>query len=202
MLEPPRPIRERIPFWRSSRFVGGVGVAAVHAGVIALLLYSMPTGSVLTPPQREVFFLFKPAPRPPKLPLKIEPQAPSKLATPLFQYRPPIVEGPSTEITAPPQSPTIGLSLFRCGPENIGNLTPEERSHCSGALEAVSFATVTRDHAHDAARWQRETIARNTPAQMPCTGADAATANGIVSGATVMVRPLCVAGQLLDALRY
>ncbi|MBV9419769.1 MAG: hypothetical protein JO348_08350 [Alphaproteobacteria bacterium] len=58
---------------------------------------------MLTPAQREVFFLFKPAPRPPKLPLKIEPQAPSKLATPLFQYRPPIVEGPSTEITAPPQ---------------------------------------------------------------------------------------------------
>jgi len=85
------------PLWRSPRVIAALLVGVLHAGALAFILFSAHSGpAVVTPLQREVFFLFPPpAKAPSRLPHRIESIA--RRAPALFRY------APSSAITLPCQ---------------------------------------------------------------------------------------------------
>jgi len=108
---------------------------------------------------------------------------------------PPAVTPPATDLRA------FGNALFGCAPENLNNLTPEQRSHCSG------FAAMPRDEGavgeprslvKDLPRRQAELAARNTPARVPCTSLRSKSLGPGFQDTGAMVDPLCVLNGLIN----
>jgi hypothetical protein len=158
-----------MPWWRSPRIRSVALVAAVHVLLVAFLLASLSDSRLALPSPREIFFILRPVP-PARLPQKIEPPLASPVAPPLFQYAPsrlPVVILPPKGLT---------LSLFGCAPENLANLTSEERAHCSGRIDATSlrgaYPGAPLDRSLQAERWLQAIRDHNTPLTVPCTYAE------------------------------
>lgn len=192
-LRPPS-IEEPAPPWRISRAAAAGFVGALHVALIGLVLWAQP-GAIPTAPLPHESFLLFPPPPPARLPVKIETPAVHR-ARPLFRYE------PSTAITLPaPVENAIELSLFKCKPENLANLTPEERLRCGAGLEMSSFRPPLPGDVHslalDPGRWSAAIAAR--AAQAPCSY----TGRVIVNATTGETRPyagidsLCAMGHVL-----
>ncbi len=195
---PPAPGRV---WWQSPRWIGIALVAAVHAVAIIFIVTSITTGPLKLPAQREIFFLFHPPPpphRPPPPRTVFIP--PTKPAAPVFRALAPL----------PPDVPTdakgLALSLFGCTPENLANLTPEQRAHCTEAPAMASFGgridAPFQEHALEAARWRAAVAERNTPLAVPCitVSKDDSLEPGVGpgrSGNRITIDPLC---QLLETV--
>lgn len=144
------------------RIVSAALVLLLHLLLVMALLHS-----VIRPDRpaamREIFFHFAPpaqraAPLPPPLPAMVTPP------------RGGVVSGAAPlPIPAAPDMRGVGQSLFGCAPENLGSLTPEQRSHCDTAFARPGAGTEPPSHVKDAARWADELKARNTPGRIPCT---------------------------------
>jgi len=87
----------------------------------------------------------------------------------------------------------LGQALLGCAPENLSNLTPEQRSHCPGGFSRPDDSAVTEppSHVKDPVRRAAEMRARNTPLRIPCTSViDAPVGGG--TAAVPMVNPVCM----------
>ncbi len=195
---------EPVPWRRSPRVLGGVFVAVIHAVLIAFVLASLPRSVMSLPTPREMFYIFRPAAKPPRLPRKIEPSRTARPAAPLFRYAPLALP---RAVTLPPQAGGLTLSLFACRPENLANLTPEQRARCGSGLAMGAFSGPIpgggRELSRDAGRWRAAIATRNAPAAVPCTST-AQVSNGTVPGGTgpaAMVDLLCVVDKALGAAK-
>jgi hypothetical protein len=186
--EPSKPA----PWWRSPRVPAAIAVGVLHLALAAALVLSLQSHAP-SPLPREVFFLFRPAPQPARLPRRIEPAPLARAATPFVRVAPPMA------ITLPPPATTpLEVSLFRCAPENLAKLTAAERAHCDETYFVRAFVAPipgsVNAHARDAARWQIALDQRNASA--PCTST---TRTGGPGESAVVVDPLCVLRQLSNA---
>ena len=115
---------------------------------------------------------------------------------PSFDYPHP----PARDAISPLILKGLSLSLFGCGPENLINLSREERTHCTGSINAASLrgtipgAVVTR--ARHADHWEAAIAERNGGIKAPCSDitklADGSSA--------VMVDSLCALRGVLDVI--
>lgn len=165
-----RPVAvEARPWWRSPRWIGAGLVVAVHIVAVAFLATSLTTTRLTLPTQREIYFFFRPKPPPPAPPRKPVFIPPAEPTAPVFPEAP---LPPAPTALIPPDVKGLGQSLFGCAPENLANLTPQERAHCSGAPGIASADSDLRagfvEHALQAARWSAALHARNTPLTVPC----------------------------------
>jgi hypothetical protein len=86
----------------------------------------------------------------------------------------------------------LGQALFGCAPENVPNLTPDERAHCANGLTRPddNAPVEPRSHVQDPARREAEMRAKNTPGRVPCTYITSARVpNG--SAPLPMANPIC-----------
>jgi len=76
---------------------------------------------------------------------------------------------------APPvQAPDVtglGQALFGCAPENLPNLTPDQRAHCTNGFTRPDDNALVAplSHVQDSARREAEMRTKNTPGRVPCT---------------------------------
>jgi hypothetical protein len=136
--------------------------------LVAFLLSSLRDSQLVLLSPREIYFVFHPVP-PPRLPRKIEPPVAAQ-APPLFHYAPSRVP----VLILPPKG--LRLALFGCAPENLANLTRDERAHCSSRIDAASlhsaYPGAPLDQSLQAERWSEAIRERNTPLTVPCTYAE------------------------------
>jgi hypothetical protein len=103
---------------------------------------------------------------------------------------------------AAPDVTGLGQALFGCAPENIPNLTPDQRAHCTDTLGAFTrpdenAVIEPKSHVKDPVRRAAEMRTKNTPGRIPCTEvmtAHTAAGNVAVPGTD----PFCVIGGLLN----
>jgi hypothetical protein len=180
--------------WRSPLSI--TLVLLLHAIFLALLLTPFPRAIMRAVPRETILFFPRPEPLPEKpLPRRVI----RSLTAPAFQYD---VAPPDIRVAPPGQ---LGLSLFGCSPENLGNLTAEERAHCDGAFVAGMRAMANgpmKEHALHATRWAAVIHARNTAVRIPCTyitTTPGATPNTAIT--LPMAQPLCVLQQIEDGIQ-
>lgn len=147
------------------RLTGAALVLLLHLVLLLALLRG-----VINPPRprlvpRETILRFLPVPRMP-LPTARAPAARQPVPRSL----------PVPEVTVPSPLPApvlrnLGQSLFGCAPENLGNLSAEERARCSGMVGRApgdSDVAMPRSHVKDPARRAAEMRAKNTQGHLPC----------------------------------
>ena len=173
------------------------GVLLVHILLIAIILSGIPKIIGARSNARELFFVFAPLPRPQE---KLPPAAPTpSIRAPVFRERP---ASPKADTAPSPQINGLRLSITRCAPENLANLSPEERDRCSSAWTGLSpppsdaIPGTVREHAVDAGTWKAAIARRNSAVRVPCSYMTEVPED-ITAGRTakvVMVDPLCALG--------
>jgi len=190
------PVPESRPWYRS-KWAGAALVAAVHVVLIGFVMLSTPRTIELIPGPREIYYVFHPAP-PRKLPVHIGPPPVALRVPPRFEYAP---QTRPKAVTVLPQAKDLGLSLFACSPENLANLTTQERAHCTNALTMAALQGPLPGgltmHAVQAERWE-EIADRNAPSSVPCTRSQ--KLNDGNGGSAVFVDALCAWNVLDKAL--
>ena len=174
------------------RLTGVAFAVLLQMGFVIIFIYSLP---LVMPAKRRTheitFFLprlreaVKPAPgsrrgKPSPVPPLVAPQIIPPVALP-----PP----PMTDLRA------FGNALFGCAPENLNNLTPEQRAHCIGfaALPRDSDGVAeSRSLVKDLPRREAELAARNTPARVPCASVRTKSLGPGFQDTGIMTDPLCV----------
>lgn len=179
------------------RLIAIGGVLLIHLLIVAFILSGMPKIIGQRAAPREIFFVFAPKLKPRE---KLPP-------VPLTHTRPvnvPILRAqpfsPKANIAPTPQIKGLGLSLLRCAPENLANLSPEERARCSSSAALGPFPSpddanpaIVKEHAVAAGTWQASIARRNTPTTVPCSTMRAIPED-VTTGRTakvIMVNPLC-----------
>jgi hypothetical protein len=147
------------------RAVSATLVLLLHLLLLAALLRSVIHPS---PPAaiREIFFQLAPRSE------RASPLPPPPLPALLVPPRGGVTSGAMpSPAPAAPDIRGLGQSLFGCAPETLGNLTPEQRSHCTTGFARPDGNAVAAPSSHvkNAARWEGELKARNTPGRIPCT---------------------------------
>jgi hypothetical protein len=97
--------------------------------------------------------------------------APPAVASPQLRSRVvPLVPPPVGNAPAPSLS-GLGQSLFGCAPENLGNLSREQRAHCDTGLARPDDSVMVEppSHVKDPRRRAAEMAAKKAPAKIPCT---------------------------------
>jgi hypothetical protein len=150
------------------RLVALGGVLLIHLLIIALLLSGTPriTGERARP--RETFLVFAPAPKDREKIIPAPSMVTRSVHTPIFRNQ----TIPPNAIIAPPIN-GLGLSLLQCAPENLANLSPEDRAQCGSAGVAPApgdaHPGTVKEHAVDAATWSASIVRRNSALRVPCT---------------------------------
>ena len=178
------------------RLIGATIAVLLQAGFVVIFIYSLP---LIVPVKRlphEIAFFLPPlreAVKPDSRSRRGRPSPSPPAATPPLAV-PPIVMPPGASPSATDLQ-GFGNALFGCSPENLNNLTPEQRSHCSG-LAAIprdkNGIAEPRSLVKDLPRREAELAARNTPARVPCVELRTRTLgfNGI-EDTGIMTDPLC-----------
>ena len=97
-----------------------------------------------------------------------------------------------TPPTVGPDIKGLGQSLFGCAPENIPNLMPDQRAHCTNEFSRPDDSAVAEPHSHvkDPLRRAAEMAAKNATTRVPCTTMTEVT-GGTGNVAVPIVNPLC-----------
>ena len=159
------------------RAAGAAIVLLLHGSVIFLLLQSTWRKVPTALPHETTIWLSLP-----QSPLKSKPVNTPSTAPVAAAETPELAPAlpKSHAITLPPMPEVNALqglhgSLFDCAPENLANLSAEQRAHCRAAAgapapydpNAVDYA----DHSGKipgAQRWAREAARKNAPLLLPC----------------------------------
>ena len=169
-------------------------VLLLHLALLLGLLHAVTTP--LQPPSiqaREMILRLMPR-------LKSTPAkqaAPRAVASP--QLRSPVVPLVPPPLATTPDLSGFGRSLFGCAPENLGNLSREERAHCdTGPMRPDGNAMAEpRSHVKDPSRRAAEMAAKNRPGHVPCTYVTASPSPSS-SEPVFMVNPFCVMDGLVN----
>jgi hypothetical protein len=184
---------------RSRHLRGAALVLALHFTIISLLVQSLETPISMAPAQQEILLNFRPVVKP-----KLEPRIKKSAKGPTHAQRPsisfPTHAPPAALGAAPSASDSLNLSLFGCAPENLSNLTEEERAHCSEAPNAASLESSipgsTPERAVQAGRWASSSAREHAPMRVPCVGLGQTAGGGPGRSATVgMVDFTCLYRQ-------
>lgn len=177
------------------RAVSALGVLLLHALLLFAFLHFLvkPQNARFSRAERLLEFVISPskvsAPSP-------APASPRRQRTPIRAQPGGEQSGAMPSVAPPVQTPDIrglGQALLGCAPENLSNLTPEQRSHCPGGFSRPDDSAVTEppSHVKDPVRRAAEMRARNTPLRIPCTSViDAPVGGG--TAAVPMVNPVCM----------
>ena len=151
----------------TSRWGSAVLVLLLHLALLLALLRAVI--APINSPTKEQETILRLMPQ-----LKSEPAqkaAPPAMASP--QLRIPVVPlVPPPLATAPaPDLSGFGRRLFGCAPENLSNLSREERANCSTGLTRPDANAMIepRSHVKDPSRRAAEMATKNTPGRIPCT---------------------------------
>lgn len=145
-------------------------VLLLHALLLlALLRLMIPPQTIATHPERLLEMIIDTSRAPAPIAPQQKPAPPQRGgapsgATPSFV--PPFA--PSTQA---PDIRGLGQAILGCAPENLSNLTPEQRAHCPNVFTRPDDSAVLepRSHVKDPARRAAEMAAKNTPGHVPCT---------------------------------
>jgi hypothetical protein len=149
-------------------------VVVAHVVVIAWMLHAALSPVPVAPSVRETLLWLSLAPRakvqPPQTPAIKPEKRPAVAPTRLPDY--PAIASPPT----PDASSLEGLHafLFNCTPENLANLTPEQRAQCASPGSKPHDSVDYADHsgrAHQAARWAHDLARKQAPLLLPCANA-------------------------------
>jgi hypothetical protein len=189
------------PQLAASRALSLVLVVLLHALLLFAVLHFMVTAqkSARPAPERLLEMIISTASKP--VPMRA-PAAPvthmPSLAQPggeysgvMPSYAPPV---------AAPDVTGLGQALFGCAPENIPNLTPDQRAHCTNGFTRPDDNALIepKSHVQDPARREAEMRTKNTPGRVPCTSLTEVQTS--LSGNTLvpLVDPVCAIGGLLN----
>ncbi len=177
------------------RVLAATAVLLLHAVLLALLLHAAFSQRQPQATLGEHLYWLTLQPKPkPESPIsesrRTQVRAMTRIPAPRLR---PLAPG----VPAVPSAEALGglhLNLFDCAPENLANLSPEQRAHCAVTLKkpdnnSVDFADHT-NRSHDAARWARALTRKQNPLLLPCAspagidpiGTLACLGNGIVNG--------------------
>jgi hypothetical protein len=162
------------------KFVGAAGVVLLHVGLIAALLnaFHNPLSPIASSREHIVWFTLAPKLLPAEK-TKIAPKQRERIISTPFRYP------DYSKINLPPTQGETDLGalhgfLFDCAPENLSNLTPEQRAHCATAHtghkpdDSVNYADHT-DRSKNAVRWARGLMRKQQPLLLPCMPPSLAT---------------------------
>ncbi len=176
------------------RAISALLVLLLHALLLLALLQFLvkPQSAGLSKPERLLELMIsmpKVAPPPPT------PAAPARQRAPVRVQPGGEHSGAMPSLAPPVLTPDIrglGQALLGCAPENLANLTAEQRTHCPGFSRPDDSAVIEpRSHVKDTLRRAAEMKARNTPLRIPCTSViDAPVGGG--TAAVPMADPFCV----------
>lgn len=182
----------------TTRRVGSAAlVLLLHLALLLGLLRSL-TAPIRSPTVKAQEMILRLLPQS-KSPL-VKKAAPPAASSPQLRNRiVPLVPPPLTNAPAPDLS-LFGKSLFGCAPENLGNLSREERAHCVTGLARPDGNAMTepRSHVKDPRRRAAEMAAKNRPGRVPCTYVTAAPAPYGGSAPAPMLDPGCAIDGLLN----
>ncbi len=169
-------------------------VLLLHALLLLALLHLMVTPqAIATRPERLLEMIIDTsralAPAP-------EPVARQQRPAPAQRRGAPYRTMPS--FAPPAEAPDIkglGQAILGCAPENLSNLTPDQRAHCPNIFTRPDDSAVIepRSRVKDPARRAAEMAAKNTPGHVPCTYIATDRAQGIAAPAVDL---LCFADGL------
>jgi hypothetical protein len=169
-------------------------VLLLHLALLLGLLRAV-TAPMQSPPIQAREMILRLMPRLKSTPAKKA--APRAVVSP--QLRSPVVPLVPPPPAAAPDLSGFGQSLFGCAPENLGNLSREERAHCdTGPMRPDDNAmTESRSHVKDPNRRAAEMAAKNTPGRIPCTYVTASPSPSS-SAPAFMFNPFCVVDGLVN----
>lgn len=151
-----------------------------HPERLLELMISMPRAPTPPPPPA--------APRGQRAPVRVQPGGERSGAMP--SLAPPVLT---------PDIRGFGQALLGCAPENLANLTPEQRAHCPGGFSRPDDSAVLQppSHVKDPLRRAAEMKARNALLRVPCTAVVGAPVGG-GSVAVPMADPFCLMGGAIE----
>ena len=184
---------------QSQRAISALLVLLLHALLLLAFLQFLvkPQGAGLTRPERLLELMISMpktvAPPPP-------PAAPARQRAPVSVQPGGEKSGAMPSLAPPVLTPDIrglGQALVGCAPENLSNLTVEQRSHCPGLSRPDDSAVLEPpSHVKDPVRRAAEMKARNAPLRVPCTSVTNAPVGG-GTAAVPMADPFCVMGGII-----
>ncbi len=176
------------------RAISALLVLLLHALLLLAFLQFLvkPQGAGLTKPERLLELMISMpkivAPPPP-------PAAPARQRAPVKVQPGGEKSGAMPSLAPPALTPDLrglGQALLGCAPENLSNLTPEQRAHCPGfSRRDDSDVIESPSHVNDPVRRAAEMRARNKLLRVPCTSVIDAPAGG-GTAAVPMADPFCV----------
>jgi hypothetical protein len=176
-------------------------VALLHALLLFALLHFLvqPQRAIIAAPERLLEMIISTA-RPPA-PVPAAP-APRRKPVPVLPAPGGEHSGAMPSLAPPVAAPDItglGQALFGCAPENIPNLTPDQRAHCTNGFTRPDENAVIepKSHVKDPARRAAEMATKNPPGRVPCTSITEVQTSLSTSTLVPMVDPACAIGGLL-----
>lgn len=174
-------------------------VSALHAAMLFALLHFMvqPQSRPAAGAERLLEMIIRPqrsvVPAPAAPPPKSRVPNRQQQSTPI---------NPLPSLAPPAQAPDLtglGRALTGCAPENLSNLSPDERAHCPDVFRKPDGTVLVepRSRVKDPARRAAEMAAKNTPGRIPCTfiGSARTPAGAVVAP---MVDPMCAIKGLVN----
>jgi len=188
----------------SSQVISFVLVALLHALILFAVLHFMvtaPRPAIATAPEQLLETIINTASKP----VPMMPAPPPPRPAPASPRRAGVTSGPMpsyAQPVAPPDLRGFGQALFGCAPENLTNLTPDQRAHCPNVFTRPDEHALVepKSQVQDPARRAAEMRAQNTPGRVPCTYVSNAPApHG--SAPAAMFNPICLLGGLINGFR-
>jgi|HubBroStandDraft_5_1064220.scaffolds.fasta_scaffold75490_2 hypothetical protein len=188
------------PQLAASRALSLVLVVLLHALLLFAVLHFMVTAqrSARPAPERLLEMIISTARKPLPAPMTAPPSKPMAAPQRGGEYK-----GVMPSYAPPAAAPDVtglGQALFGCAPENIPNLTPDQRAHCTNGFTRPDDNALIepKSHVQDPARREAEMRTKNTPGRVPCTSLTEVQTS--LSGNTLvpMVDPVCAIGGLLN----
>src|SRR3954462_6563376 len=164
------------------RVISALLVLLLHVLLLLAFLQFLvkPQGPRLPNPERLLEFVIRMTTNPPPAPA---PASRRQQRVPARRLPSEDTAGPLPSLTAPIETPDIrglGQALLGCAPENLSNLTAEQRSHCPGGISRPADGALMEppSHVKDPLRRAAEMAAKNAPLRIPCTSVAKAAASG------------------------
>jgi len=185
------------------RLISLVLVALLHAAFLFAVLHFVvtPKTPVTTAPEQLLEMIINTA----KKPVPVTPSPRRSGTAPSLPRRGGVTSGimPSyAPPVAPPDVKGFGQALFGCAPENLPNLPPDQRAHCSNSFTRPDDGALVepKSHVQDPVRREAEMRAKNTPGRVPCTYVTKAPAP-YGSAPAFMLDPVCALDGLVNGFR-
>ena len=154
---------------QQQRAVSILLVLLLHALMLLVLLrFTVQKHAPLTPVAEHLLEMIIPAA---KLPV---PRRAAPRPLPPIIPSPGPFPAPVPSLAPPAQAPDItglGRALFGCAPENLSNLTPDERARCPSVFTRPDQSAMIepKSHVKDPKRRAAEMDSKNTPDRVPCS---------------------------------